>query len=108
MLRTIAELDGSARRGKDGEGRPLSRLARPNRKTRIRSVVLEGVGAMGLQPRIVGAAIGADRYTTGYARDAIVHHGVLDAGVDLLSKPFTTEGLGRELQEILQRAESAF
>jgi PAS domain S-box-containing protein len=42
-------------------------------------------------------------YMTGYARNAIVHHGVFDAGVDLLGKPFTTEGLGRKLQEVLQR-----
>ena len=42
-------------------------------------------------------------YMTGYARNAIVHHGVLDAGVDLLAKPFTTEGLGRKLQEVLGR-----
>jgi PAS domain S-box-containing protein len=42
-------------------------------------------------------------YMTGYARNAVVHHGVLDAGVDLLAKPFTTEGLGRKLQEVLRR-----
>jgi hypothetical protein len=39
----------------------------------------------------------------GYARNAIVQHGVLDSGVDLLAKPFTTEGLGRKLQEVLRR-----
>jgi CheY-like chemotaxis protein len=42
-------------------------------------------------------------YMTGYARNAMVHHGALDAGVHLLTKPFTTEGLGRKLQEVLQR-----
>jgi signal transduction histidine kinase len=42
-------------------------------------------------------------YMTGYARNAVVHHGVLDAGVDLLAKPFTTDGLGRKLQEVLRR-----
>ena len=41
-------------------------------------------------------------YTTGYARNAIVHHGILDVGVDLLPKPFTVEALGRKLQQILQ------
>jgi PAS domain S-box-containing protein len=40
-------------------------------------------------------------YTTGYARNAIVHNGVLDAGVDLLAKPFTTEALGRKLEQML-------
>ncbi len=43
-------------------------------------------------------------YTTGYARNAIVHNGVLDAGVDLLGKPFTTEALGRKLEQILGRS----
>jgi hypothetical protein len=28
-------------------------------------------------------------FTTGYARNAIVHHGRLDSGVDLILKPFT-------------------
>jgi CheY-like chemotaxis protein len=42
-------------------------------------------------------------YMTGYARNAIVHHEVLDSDVDLLAKPFTTEGLGRKLQEVLRR-----
>jgi PAS domain S-box-containing protein len=43
-------------------------------------------------------------YTTGYARNAIVHNGVLDAGVDLLGKPFTTEALGRKLEQMLAGA----
>ena len=43
-------------------------------------------------------------YTTGYARNAIVHNGVLDAGVDFLGKPFTTEALGRKLEQMLARA----
>jgi len=42
-------------------------------------------------------------YTTGYARNAIVHHGRLDPGVDLLVKPFTIEQLGLKLQEVLER-----
>jgi DNA-binding response OmpR family regulator len=46
-------------------------------------------------------------YMTGYARNAIVHHGVLDAGVDLLAKPFTTDELSRTLQEVLRRATSS-
>jgi signal transduction histidine kinase/DNA-binding response OmpR family regulator/DNA-directed RNA polymerase subunit K/omega len=42
-------------------------------------------------------------YTTGYSRDAIVHHGRLDPGVHLISKPFTFEALGRRVREVLDR-----
>ncbi len=42
-------------------------------------------------------------FTTGYARNAIVHNGVLDSGVDLLGKPFTTEALGRKIAQVLTR-----
>jgi CheY-like chemotaxis protein len=42
-------------------------------------------------------------YTTGYARNAIVHHGLLDAGVQLLPKPFTVDTLGRKIRDVLQQ-----
>jgi CheY-like chemotaxis protein len=42
-------------------------------------------------------------YTTGYARNAIVHHGLLDADVELLPKPFTVETLGRKIRQVLHR-----
>ena len=35
-------------------------------------------------------------FTTGYTRNAIVHNGMLDPGVVLLSKPFTLEELAQE------------
>ena len=37
-------------------------------------------------------------YMTGYTRNAIVHNGVLDRGVRLLTKPFTVLELERELR----------
>jgi PAS domain S-box-containing protein len=43
-------------------------------------------------------------FISGYARHAIVHDGVLDNGVEILSKPFTTNGLGRKVAQILQHA----
>jgi PAS domain S-box-containing protein len=42
-------------------------------------------------------------YTTGYARNAIVHNGIVDPGVTLLPKPFTVEALGRTLRQALAR-----
>ena len=44
-------------------------------------------------------------FTTGYARDAIVHHGRLDAGVDLLTKPFGYTDLAAKIREVLDRTE---
>ena len=43
-------------------------------------------------------------YTTGYTRNAIVHNGVLDAGVDLIGKPFTVDELAVKVREVLDRA----
>jgi CheY-like chemotaxis protein len=40
-------------------------------------------------------------FTTGYARNAIVHHGLLDSGVMLLPKPFTIERLARMCRRVL-------
>jgi CheY-like chemotaxis protein len=40
-------------------------------------------------------------YTTGYTRDAVVHNGILDAGVAFLSKPFTVEELALKLRSVL-------
>ena len=40
-------------------------------------------------------------FTTGYARDAIVHDGRLDPGVQLITKPFTYAALAAKLRDIL-------
>jgi PAS domain S-box-containing protein len=42
-------------------------------------------------------------YTTGYTRNAIVHNGTLDRGIDLLSKPYTIEELAGKVRAILDR-----
>jgi len=40
-------------------------------------------------------------FTTGYARNAIVHHGRLDPGVQLLPKPFTYTDLAAKVRDVL-------
>jgi PAS domain S-box-containing protein len=41
-------------------------------------------------------------FTSGYAESAIVHHGRLDAGVQLLSKPYRRQELAAKLREVLK------
>lgn len=41
-------------------------------------------------------------YTTGYTANAIVHNGMVDPGVELLTKPYSLEQLARKLQRVLQ------
>jgi signal transduction histidine kinase len=43
-------------------------------------------------------------YTTGYARNSIVHHGRLDPGVELLLKPFTQSSLAAKVRRVLDKA----
>jgi PAS domain S-box-containing protein len=70
-------------------------------------VLFSDVGLPGMNGRQLADAARARSpglhvlFTTGYARNAIVHHGVLDPGVQLLGKPFTVESLARKLRQIL-------
>jgi len=42
-------------------------------------------------------------FTSGYARNAIVHHGRLDPGVEFLAKPFTYAALAMRIYRLLKR-----
>jgi CheY-like chemotaxis protein len=43
-------------------------------------------------------------FTTGYARDVIVHHGRLDKGVQLITKPFSIADLAARVRDVLDGA----
>jgi CheY-like chemotaxis protein len=40
-------------------------------------------------------------FTTGYTRNAIVHHGRLDPGIQMLGKPFSVDELTRKVRALL-------
>ena len=42
-------------------------------------------------------------FTTGYARNALVHNGRLDPGIDLISKPFSAAALAVKIRDLLDK-----
>jgi PAS domain S-box-containing protein len=65
----------------------------------------------GMSGRALAEAVHARRgaalpvlFTTGYARDAIVHDGRLDPDVRLLRKPYTLESLASSVRQAIDRA----
>ena len=61
----------------------------------------------GLDGRQLAAAARRQRpklkilFTTGYARNAILHHGALDHDVELIVKPFTYANLAGKIRQVL-------
>jgi hypothetical protein len=41
-------------------------------------------------------------FTTGFTRNAVIHNGVLDAGVNFLAKSFSIEQLGEMIAPVLR------
>jgi len=42
-------------------------------------------------------------YMSGFTDDVIVHHGVLEGGINFIQKPFTVAGLARKVREVLEQ-----
>ena len=44
-------------------------------------------------------------YATGFSRNAIVHSGVLDPGIQFVTKPFTIEQLAEKVRNVLAESD---
>jgi CheY-like chemotaxis protein len=65
-------------------------------------VVLPGGDGRELADRVLDLRPGLPvLFTTGYTRNAIIHQGKLDAGVQLISKPYTQQSLAQTIRELL-------
>jgi signal transduction histidine kinase len=76
--------------------------ARPEVRLLFTDIVMPDVNGRKLAEEAVRRVPGIKvLYTTGYTPNAIVHNGVVDPGVQLISKPFTLEQLARKVHAVL-------
>jgi signal transduction histidine kinase len=67
-------------------------------------VILPGMSGKAIAERAQSLRPGLKvLFATGYSRDAIVHHGRVDPGINLLLKPFTYDQVASRVREILDR-----
>jgi two-component system cell cycle sensor histidine kinase/response regulator CckA len=70
----------------------------------VTDVIMPGSSGPALYKRLAQIRPGLKvLYVSGYTDDAILHQGQLDAGVELLEKPFTAEDLKRRVRGSLDR-----
>jgi CheY-like chemotaxis protein len=105
LARTVLEKRGykvlSASNGCEG-----LRVAREHKETPIALVVTDVIMPL-MGGKVMADELAIDHpllkilFMSGYTDDAIAHHGVLNSGVQLLSKPYTPEALARKVRECL-------
>jgi CheY-like chemotaxis protein len=96
--RVLAASDGEAALAIAGKGsEPIHLL--------LTDVVMPGMNGRQLAERLVQTHPETRiLFTSGYTENIIAHHGVLDRGIEFLSKPYTLETLTRRVREILDQA----
>jgi two-component system cell cycle sensor histidine kinase/response regulator CckA len=71
----------------------------------ITDVIMPDMNGRILAERLIALRPGTRvLFASGYTSDAIVHHGVLDADVAFLAKPYSVDALARRVREVLDAA----
>jgi CheY-like chemotaxis protein len=90
------------------DGEEAIKLAQKNSGKQIH-LLLTDVVMPGMSGRELAVTLGLHHpnlkvlYMSGYTDDAIVHHGVLEEGVNYIQKPFTLDALARKVREVLDQ-----
>jgi CheY-like chemotaxis protein len=98
----VRELGYTVRHASSGEHALAILEEQPGIKLLFTDVVMPGMSGR----KLTDAALARRPdlkvlYTTGYTPNAIVHNGVVDPGVDLLTKPFGLDQVARKLRKVL-------
>lgn len=74
----------------------------------LTDVILPEMNGRDLSDQLLPLSPGTKRlFMSGYTSNVIARHGVLDAGVDFIQKPFTSEDLTLKIREILRGENSS-
>jgi CheY-like chemotaxis protein len=100
-VETLCELNYDVCEAPDAEG-ALKNFKGQRFDLLLTDVVLPGMNGRQLADRLKsGQSDLRVLFMTGYSRNAIVHHGRLDPGVDMVQKPVTASELAAKIREIL-------
>jgi PAS domain S-box-containing protein len=102
---TLRELGFTVLEAYDGPSAMKQLELHPEVQLLFTDVGLPGIN--GAQLVVAARAVRPDikvLFTTGYARNAIVHQGRLDPGVELITKPFTRAQLASRIRDVLDVA----